>query len=45
MAVDRTDRQVTVFAIVAHPDDVEFMMAGTLLLLRRRNEPPHLESM
>lgn len=24
----------TVFAICAHPDDIEFMMAGTLLLLR-----------
>ena len=22
------------FAIVAHPDDIEFMMAGTLILLR-----------
>ncbi len=24
----------TVLAIAAHPDDIEFMMAGTLLLLR-----------
>ena len=24
-----------VFAIAAHPDDIEFMMAGTLILLGR----------
>ncbi len=29
------------FAIVAHPDDIEFMMAGTLLLLAKRGYELH----
>ena len=29
------------FAIVAHPDDIEFMMAGTLLLLKRAGYEIH----
>ena len=28
-------------AIAAHPDDIEFLMAGTLLLLRRRGWDLH----
>jgi len=31
----------TAFAVVAHPDDVEFMMAGTMVLLRRRGWSLH----
>jgi len=31
----------TAFAVVAHPDDVEFMMAGTMVLLRRRGWALH----
>jgi LmbE family N-acetylglucosaminyl deacetylase len=31
----------TAFAIVAHPDDVEFMMAGTLLLLKKAGYETH----
>ena len=31
----------TAFALVAHPDDVEFMMAGTMVLLRRRGWSLH----
>ena len=29
------------FAIAAHPDDIEFYMAGTLLLLRERGWAIH----
>ena len=29
------DSKPVVLAAVAHPDDIEFMMAGTLLLLKR----------
>jgi hypothetical protein len=29
------------FAIAAHPDDIEFMMAGTLLLLKRAGYEIH----
>lgn len=29
------------FAVVAHPDDIEFMMAGTLILLRRAGYELH----
>ncbi len=32
----------TVFAIAAHPDDIEFMMAGTLCLLGRCGYAPHV---
>ncbi len=32
----------TVLAIGAHPDDVEFMMAGTLLMLARAGYEPHI---
>ena len=31
----------TVFAIAAHPDDIEFMMAGTLLLLKNKGYEIH----
>lgn len=34
--------QMTAFAIVAHPDDIEFMMAGTLLLLKDAGVRIHL---
>ena len=30
-----------VFAIAAHPDDIEFLMAGTLILLRRAGWEAH----
>lgn len=36
------DTQLTALAIVAHPDDVEFMMAGTLLLLKDAGVDIHL---
>ena len=32
----------TVFAIGAHPDDIEFLMAGTLLLLREQGYEIHV---
>ena len=28
--------KIRVLAIAAHPDDIEFMMAGTLLLLKEK---------
>ncbi|MDQ6630443.1 MAG: PIG-L family deacetylase, partial [Verrucomicrobiota bacterium] len=31
----------TAFAIAAHPDDIEFMMAGTLLLLKNAGYEIH----
>ncbi|MGI8966170.1 MAG: PIG-L deacetylase family protein, partial [Limisphaerales bacterium] len=31
----------TAFAIAAHPDDIEFMMAGTLLLLKNAGYKIH----
>ncbi len=34
MTHDSADGRDTVLAVVAHPDDVEFMMAGTMLLLK-----------
>lgn len=37
-----TEKQLTALAIVAHPDDVEFMMAGTLLLLKDAGADIHL---
>jgi LmbE family N-acetylglucosaminyl deacetylase len=33
---------LTAFAIVAHPDDIEFMMAGTLLLLKDSGADIHM---
>ena len=33
--------QPTVFAVAAHPDDIEFNMAGTLILLARAGFAPH----
>ncbi|MEP7291243.1 MAG: PIG-L family deacetylase, partial [Chloroflexota bacterium] len=36
------NKPLTAFAIVAHPDDVEFMMAGTLLLLKDAGADIHL---
>jgi LmbE family N-acetylglucosaminyl deacetylase len=33
---------LTAFAIVAHPDDIEFMMAGTLLLLKDGGADIHM---
>jgi len=32
----------SVLAIGAHPDDIEFMMAGTLLMLRDAGWSPHV---
>jgi len=32
----------TVFAVVAHPDDIEFNMAGTLVLLAKAGFEPHM---
>jgi LmbE family N-acetylglucosaminyl deacetylase len=37
-----TSKQLTALAIVAHPDDVEFFMAGTLLLLKDAGVDIHL---
>jgi LmbE family N-acetylglucosaminyl deacetylase len=34
--------QQTVFAVAAHPDDIEFNMAGTLALLARAGFAPHM---
>ena len=34
-------RKKTAFALAAHPDDIEFMMAGTLLLLNERGYEIH----
>lgn len=42
MADQIASKQLTAFAIVAHPDDVEFMMAGTLLLLKDAGVEIHL---
>jgi N-acetylglucosamine malate deacetylase 1 len=42
MIADHTARQITAFAIVAHPDDVEFMMAGTLLLMKDAGADIHI---
>ncbi|MDQ3560592.1 MAG: PIG-L family deacetylase, partial [Pseudomonadota bacterium] len=41
-AKDGASPQITAFAIVAHPDDIEFMMAGTLLLLKEAGADIHL---
>ena len=38
--MDRMDRK-TALAIAAHPDDIEFVMAGTLLLLKKRGWAIH----
>lgn len=35
-------KPLTVLAVAAHPDDIEFMMAGTLLLLKDRGADIHL---
>src|SRR5688572_31508077 len=40
MAATRT-RARAAMAIAAHPDDIEFVMAGTLLLLKRRGWEIH----
>jgi len=37
-----TGRGMTVLAAAAHPDDIEFMMAGTLLLLRDAGAEIHM---
>ncbi|MCC7407662.1 MAG: PIG-L family deacetylase [Phycisphaeraceae bacterium] len=42
MANSSPGAPLTVLAVVAHPDDVEFMMAGTLLRLRDRGAAVHL---
>lgn len=42
MAVGRPAQKVTAFAIVAHPDDIEIMMAGTLLLLKDAGADIHM---
>jgi N-acetylglucosamine malate deacetylase 1 len=36
------DQKKTVFAVGAHPDDVEFNMAGTLVLLAQAGFEPHM---
>ena len=36
------DRALTALAVGAHPDDIEFMMAGTLILLRRAGAAIHM---
>ena len=41
MAPD-TSHTLTVLAAAAHPDDIEFMMAGTLLLLKERGADIHM---
>ena len=33
--MSQSSQQLTVLAAVAHPDDIEFMMAGTLLRLKQ----------
>lgn len=38
----RNKKRITVLAGAAHPDDIEFMMAGTLLLLRNAGADIHL---
>ena len=35
-------RKPTVFAVAAHPDDIEFMMAGTLVLLGQEGYEMHM---
>ena len=42
MADQSASRQLTAFAVVAHPDDVEFLMAGTLLLLKDAGVDIHI---
>ncbi|MFZ4395938.1 MAG: PIG-L deacetylase family protein [Kiritimatiellia bacterium] len=37
-----TSRGLVVLAAAAHPDDIEFMMAGTLLLLKRAGAEIHM---
>lgn len=41
----RTDSMLAALAVGAHPDDVEFMMSGTLELLRRVGAEVHVWSM
>ena len=36
------DRRPVVLAVGAHPDDIEFMMAGTLLLLKQAGAEAHM---
>ncbi len=40
-STNKTTREKRVLAIAAHPDDIEFMMAGTLLALRARGWEVH----
>ena len=35
-------KKLSVLAVVAHPDDIEFMMAGTLLLLKEAGADIHM---
>ena len=37
----RNTQHAIVLAIAAHPDDIEFMMAGTLLLLKQAGCETH----
>ncbi len=39
------NRSLTVLAVAAHPDDIEFMMAGTLLLLKAAGCEIHMWNM
>lgn len=42
MPNEKTNTPPVVFAIAAHPDDIEFMMAGTLLMLGRAGCETHV---
>src|SRR5258707_461937 len=39
--MSRSSARQSAFAIAAHPDDIEFYMAGTLLLLREKGFDTH----
>ena len=39
--MEKNELRKSVLAVAAHPDDIEFMMAGTLLLLRERGWEVH----
>ena len=42
MASSKETTELTVLAAAAHPDDIEFMMAGTLLLLKQAGAKIHI---
>lgn len=45
MSENNTERNNRVLAIVAHPDDVEFLCAGTLTLLHQKGWQVHMATM